>query len=37
LPGVKWGILSELLRDVLRTTVLHNRMHTNASSSYIYI
>jgi len=37
LPGVKWGILSELLRDVLRTTVVHNGMHTNVSISYIYI
>jgi len=33
LSGSKEGILSELLRAVLCTTVVHKGMHTNMSSS----
>jgi len=33
LSGGKWGLLSELLRAVLCTTVVHNDMHTDMSSS----
>ena len=32
LSGGKCGILSELLRAVFCTTVVHNGMHTNISS-----
>ena len=37
LSGGKGGILSELLRAVLCSTVVHNGMHTNTSSSEIYV
>jgi len=33
LSGGKAGILSELLRAVMYTTVVHNGMHTNMDSS----